>query len=1241
MTTFHELLFTDNFTLNATTEKEIQRRMDLFAATCDNFGLCIDTEKMVVMHQTPLNTIYTAAHINVNGTQLKSVNTFTYLGRNLSCSTKLDDVIAHRIVKAHQAFGRLHNVVWKQHGLHLSTKVFSEEECGYSLCNVGKPGFLNVHLIPHTHDDVGWLKTIDQYYYGYASMFQQAGVQYILDSVIQSLLADSTRKFTYVEMAFFERWWRLQSLSTQNSVRHLVRCGQLEFALGGWSMNDEAVVHYSDSVDQLTRGLTFIKETFGECGRPRVAWQIDPFGHARDQAQLFLEAGFDGVFFQRMDFREKRLRLQQRQMEVLWRPNVTGENRGLFTHMLFQSYCSPPGFCFDSKCSDDPIIDDPAAKDYNVHTRVQQFINYVENVARSYGTNHIFVPMGCDFTYENANQNFVNMDRLIRHVNSLQLTAGSNVNLLYSSPTCYTKAVNLEFNRQGTMPSRGGDFFPYASSGSAYWTGYFTSRPALKYFIRQSSALLTMCEQLHVLRPNVGAINTSVLSAGGLRRIITLEPDQVVDNLRRVMGVMQHHDAVTGTEKQHVANDYAERLQEAAYGCQRLVSAVASDLFEPGAKKSGFTYCSDRNISVCTVGSQSGDRDITVAVYNSMGWHRTDDWLRIPIFVRGRDTRALNFEITDLQTGQSLPLAVMSVPKSTERIPERRIQQHKANMEVLFQSGSNRAPILPTAFSLFRLSIRNRTRWLPLARSHRPATSAYSLEVDERQRPVFIYTPSRGQPLRVTVDVLYYRSEYFPRPSSGAYLFRAESPAIPFESIVSKVSDENRALNATTEVHMKRSMDLFATTSENFGLRINTEKTMVIHKPPPNTTYNAPRINLNGAQLKAVDTYTYLDSNLSRSSKIDDEVASWIVKVVQNDLVTEIHTTFSDWAQVVARLYNDNRMEVEWVVGPLPDLAISTTEVIVRYTLEGEGLQPGKSGEFFTDSMGRTLIRRLRNHRPDWNLNYTYHEPRPIEGNYYPIVNRIMLKGSGPQAMGFGVYPDRAEGGSSLEDLEVELMVHRSTAMDDGLGVGEPLVERGIADGLIVKGTHTLILGPLRLVEEADVVLAQEISRPLLPLFLDSAVRAPEQQVSILTRPLPPGIHLLTFMQWPIDGRKRKRVNAKSTSVLVRLENIGNHATTVNLNDQFSLGQVGKVTELTLTANQERIAAEANRLHWPTEGTKYSSAKKASLSNNTLSLVAGEIKTLILEFVNSALKESRYRAFTGQLYKGVSLAEVR
>ncbi|VDL95924.1 unnamed protein product [Schistocephalus solidus] len=120
--TIHELLFADDCALKTTTEEEMQRSMHLFAAACDNFGLCINTEKTVVMHQPSPNTLYTAAHINVNGTQLKAVDTFTYLDSNLSRSTKVDDEIAHRITKASQAFGLMQNVVWNQHGLHLSTK---------------------------------------------------------------------------------------------------------------------------------------------------------------------------------------------------------------------------------------------------------------------------------------------------------------------------------------------------------------------------------------------------------------------------------------------------------------------------------------------------------------------------------------------------------------------------------------------------------------------------------------------------------------------------------------------------------------------------------------------------------------------------------------------------------------------------------------------------------------------------------------------------------------------------------------------------------------------------------------------------------------------------------------------------------------------------------------------------------------------------------------------------------------
>ncbi|BHF78098.1 hypothetical protein SprV_0602120800 [Sparganum proliferum] len=128
-TSVHELLFADDCALNTTSEEEMQRSMDLFSAACENFGLVINTQKTVVMHQPPPNSATATApnapppQISVNGTQLQVVENFPYLGSTLSGNTKIDDEVANRISKASQTFGRLRSTVWNRHGLQLSTKL--------------------------------------------------------------------------------------------------------------------------------------------------------------------------------------------------------------------------------------------------------------------------------------------------------------------------------------------------------------------------------------------------------------------------------------------------------------------------------------------------------------------------------------------------------------------------------------------------------------------------------------------------------------------------------------------------------------------------------------------------------------------------------------------------------------------------------------------------------------------------------------------------------------------------------------------------------------------------------------------------------------------------------------------------------------------------------------------------------------------------------------------------------------
>jgi len=199
---------------------------------------------------------------------------------------------------------------------------------------------------------VGWLKTVDEYYYGSANQYQTAAVQYILDTVVVELEKDPAKRFVYVEMAFFWRWWNEQNDSTKQLVRTFVNEGRLEFVIGAWCMNDEATTYYQDIIDQQSLGLRFILKEFGECARPRTAWQIDPFGHSREQASLFAQFGFDGLFQGRIDHQDFDFRGETKTREGLWQASASldGTQAELFTGVLPNGYGPPPGFCFDAFC---------------------------------------------------------------------------------------------------------------------------------------------------------------------------------------------------------------------------------------------------------------------------------------------------------------------------------------------------------------------------------------------------------------------------------------------------------------------------------------------------------------------------------------------------------------------------------------------------------------------------------------------------------------------------------------------------------------------------------------------------------------------------------------------------------------------------------------------------------------------------------------------------------------------------
>ena len=315
--------------------------------------------------------------------------------------------------------------------------------------------------------------------------------------------------------------------------------------------------------------------------------------------------------------------------------------------------------------------------------------------------------------------------------------------------------------------------------------------------------------------------------------------------------------------------------------------------------------------------------------------------------------------------------------------------------------------------------------------------------------------------------------------------------------------------------------------------------------------------------------------------------------VIETELATEVHVSYEgSWINQIVKFYKDKEyIDIEYTVGPIPiDDGIGKEVVLqIRSNVSNKRI-------FYTDSNGRKFMKRERSERKTWNLE----EFEPVAGNFYPVNSAIFIQDDN-SAM--AICTDRSQGGSSLKDGAIQLMVHRRLVQDDSRGVGEILNETAIGvqpyppfgdasrqgDGLIITGTHRILVG--------ENVTGGRLARTQMDKMFSSmysfALRAAEtnpfreEHDLSITRyfigELPENVQLLTLKTIRSEQNGNK-------SIMLRLGHaysvedckVNGVPVQVDISTLFiSVGyEVVSLCEKTLTGNQKKESWNQHKMWW-------------------------------------------------------------
>ncbi|CDW86710.1 glycosyl hydrolases family 38 protein [Stylonychia lemnae] len=841
-----------------------------------------------------------------------------------------------------------------------------------------------VHIVPHSYN-TEFMNTVNEYFPGRKEDLMQIHFNKVFDAVISSMLKEPHRTFTHYEVKYFSNWYKNQSEEVKRNVKLLVQLGTLEFVNGGWETHDNVCPHYSDMLLNLHRGHQFLVSEFGV--HPRVAWNLDPYGHSDANARLLAESGIEALYFKSVDPQDRENRLASKTMETLWRPSFwhLGRKAEIFTHVMYDFEISPFDLIIDGHKKVEPTTEpsqqptqiqqqnatnsestdnnqqpqpqpqpDPEPEptegeqtEAPTQRRVRKhklglegqsldtkgLREYAKEVSRFYRTKHVLMFIGAKLNFEDGDIYFDQLDDLITEFNK----NNDQVQLTHSTLSFYDETIQAH---DFEFPVNYYDLLPLTDNGIRYFTGLYTTRPNLKAIIRRASQELHASNKLFALRMIDSGLHNDTSYQNYLNHSI---------NLQEKVAEAQKTEAIGGVSKDERVIDIIDKLQDALDENNKLTTRIIADTAYKIAgiqikQNQIWNWCVKAGASFfdCPIGrhQKNDSLNMVVAVFNPSTKRLNHTKIAVPhgnLTVKVFNETSANFEPTNatvlcdlLNNGKNDCWLYAKHQVDAMQFGFIQITYNaKGNLTAQKQYDQN-------------FKIENKYQFLQFKGKDEQYGALFML-----QKKLYLQNYHFG------FDLRYYPAyQGFDGSRSGATIFRPAG---------------------------------------NHSLRYS------------NLSYHYYQI---GSVVSQV-TLEYFDNKTKES------------------------------ATVKVQIYPDDMM-IEWdvVLDEIP-----RTEVGKEVTINFHATEITNSQTFFTDVNGLQMIERHLNYRSQWMYQASSHQN--ISVNYYPIASAIAVRDLAYGSTQMTIMTSRTQGGSVIVNSRIELMHNRRLYYDDKQSKGIIIGDEG------------------------------------------------------------------------------------------------------------------------------------------------------------------------------------------------------